>query len=86
MGSSSFPKPVHLNEAKVLILSTTVSSLPATISNSSITSDMVVLKSDFSDPSAQVSDLTVTTSDGSLTIAGTLSGSTTITLYLLKSR
>ena len=74
------------DEAKVLILSATVSSLPTTISNSSITSDMVVLKSDFSDPSAQVGDLTVTTSDGSLTIAGTLSSSTTITLYLLRSR
>lgn len=78
--------PIQLEEAKVLILSVTASSLPTTITDSAITSDMVVLKSILGNPAAQVGDLTVTTSAGSLTITGTLVASTTITLYLMRSR
>lgn len=78
--------PMSLDEAKVLILSTTVSSLPTTISSSDITSDMTVVKCELSDITVQLGDITVTTSAGSLTIAGSISGSTTITLYLLRSR
>lgn len=64
----------------------TISSLPATISNASITSDMVVVRAEFGNPDAQSDDWTVTTSSGSVTISGTLSGSTTLKLYLVKSR
>lgn len=80
---------MSIEEAKVLIVSTgTVSSLPTTITDSNITSDMVVInKYDaVGTPSMQGSDLTVTTADGSATISGTLNGSTNITLYLMKSR
>jgi hypothetical protein len=62
------------------------SSLPQTINNTNITSDMIVVNSVLSTPSAQTSDWTVTTSTGSLTITGTISGSTSVTLYLTKSR
>ena len=62
------------------------SSLSKTVSNANITSDMVVVNSVLSNPSAQTGDWTVTTSNGSLTISGTISGSTTLTLYLMKSR
>jgi hypothetical protein len=62
------------------------SSLPQTVSNTNIDSDMVVVNSVLGTPSAQTGDWTVTTSSGSLTIAGTISGSTTLTLYLAKSR
>ena len=64
------------------------SSLPKTVSNASITSDMVVLKAELGTPSAQTADWTVTTSNGSLQITGTsaISGSTTLKLYLMKSR
>ena len=58
------------------------SSLPQTVSNAAITSDHVVVNSVLGTPSAQTGDWTVTTSAGSLTIAGTISGSTTLTLYL----
>ncbi len=60
-------------------------SLPQTVSNADITSDMVVVNSVLGTPSSQTGDWTVTTSTGSLTIAGTISGSTTLTLYLAKS-
>lgn len=62
------------------------SSLPQTITNSNITSDMVVVNSILGSPAAQTGDWTVTTSDGSLTVSGSISGSTTLTLYLAKSR
>ena len=54
--------------------------------NSGITSDMYVIHSELSNPSAQLSDWTVTTSTGSLSISGTISGQTNITLYLAHGR
>lgn len=58
------------------------SSLPQTVYNAAITADHVVVNSVLGTPSAQTGDWTVTTSAGSLTIAGTINGSTTLTLYL----
>ena len=62
------------------------SSLPHTITNANITSDMVVVNSVLGTPSAQTGDWTVTTADGSATITGSISGETSLTLYLMKSR
>lgn len=62
------------------------SSLPQTVTNESITADMVVVNSVLGTPSAQTSDWTVTTANGSATIAGSISGETSLTLYLMKSR
>ena len=62
------------------------SSLPQSKSNSNITSDMVVINSVLGTPSAQTGDWTVTTSDGSVSVSGDISGSTTLTLFLMKSR
>lgn len=73
----------------VLVISvSSFSSLPKTVTNSNITSDMVVLKAELGTPSAQIADWDVTTSNGSLQITGTsaISGSTTLKLYLAKSR
>lgn len=64
----------------------TVSSLPKTVTDTNIEDDMVVLNSVLGTPSAQTGDWTVTTSAGSLTVSGTISGSTTLKLYLMKSR
>ena len=75
-----------LEEAKVLVLSTTTSSLPTTISDSNITSDMEVIKSELSNPNNQSGDITVTTDSGTATISGTLSASTTIKLWLMRGR
>ena len=72
-----------INELKTVeVTSSSFSSLPITISDSNITSEHVVVNSVLSNPSAQTGDWTVTTSDGSLTISGTMNGSTTVTLYL----
>lgn len=68
------------------VTKSSVSSLSTTITNSAITSDMEVLHSVLSNPSAQTGDWTVTTSNGSLTIAGSISGTTNITLYLAEPR
>jgi len=64
----------------------TVSSLPKTVTNSNVEDDMVVLQAILGTPAAQLDDWTVSTSNGSLTISGTVNGSTTLTLYLCKSR
>ena len=66
----------------VEVTSSSFSSLPVTINDSNITADHVVVNSVLSNPSAQTGDWTVTTAAGSLTIAGSISGSTTVTLYL----
>ena len=72
-------------DVKCLVLeSSSFSSLPQTITNANITSDHVVINSVLSNPSAQTDDWTVTTSNGSLSISGSISGSTTITLYLMR--
>lgn len=64
----------------------TISALPKTVSNANITSDMVVVESTLGTPSAQTADWTVNTANGSVTISGSISGSTTLVLYLSKSR
>lgn len=60
----------------------TVSSLPKTVSDTSITEDMVVLNSVLGTPASQTGNWTVSTSNGSVTISGNISGSTTLKLYL----
>jgi len=62
------------------------SSLPQTVTNSAITSDMVVVNSVLGTPSAQTGDWTVTTGTGTLTVSGNISGSTTLTLYLAEKQ
>lgn len=77
----------QLAKTEVLIVSGTISSLPVTFSNSAIETDMVCIHSELSNPLAQVNDWTVNTdTTGQVTISGTISGSTNITLYLMKSR
>ena len=67
--------------------STAVSALPYTFTNPDIETDMVCLKAVLGDPSAQLGDWTVNTDTaGSAVVSGTLSVSTTITLYMMKSR
>lgn len=71
------------SRAGVIVVSkSSVSSLSTTISDSNITSKHVVVASTLSNPAAQTGDWTVTTSNGSLSIAGSISGTTDITLVL----
>lgn len=71
-------------ETKLVKVTGTLSSNTTTISNANVTSDMVVSNHYFGTPSAVTGELTVTTSNGSVTITGTISGSTAVTLYLEK--
>ena len=97
-GTETAPRvitPAMLNsfvESKVDVMPTLVievasfSSLPQTVTDERITADMVVVNSTLGTPSAQTGDWTVTTADGSVTVTGDISGSTALTLYLMKSR
>lgn len=62
------------------------SALPQVAFNENITDDMVVVNSVLTNPSAQTGDWTATTAEGSVTITGAISGTTSLTLYLIKSR
>ena len=74
---------VIVYEDRIIVLTIpSFSSLPQTISDAAITDKHVCLKAELGTPSAQRGDWTVTTSTGSLTISGSISGSTTATLYL----
>lgn len=76
-----------VTDAKVLVISmNNISNLSTSVTDARITSDMVVINSVLSNPSAQTGDWTVTTGTGTLTVAGNISGTTNITLYLAKSR
>lgn len=71
------------SRAGVIVVSkSSVSSLSTTITDANITSKHVVVSSTLSNPAAQTGDWTVTTSNGSLSIAGSISGTTDITLVL----
>jgi len=68
-----------------LHLQATATSLPLTINNSAITATMRVIECTFGTPTAVSSDITWTTSDGSIVLSGTMSGSTTVDLVLIET-
>lgn len=72
----------YIDDVATVLNCGTISSLPTTINNTKITDKMVVLNSVLSNPSAQLSNWTVTTANGSVTISGSIKGSTNVTLYL----
>ena len=64
-----------------------ISSLPTTISSAAVTADMVVLKAELGSPSAQAEDnWQAATADGAVTVSGSISGTTTLRLYLAHAR
>jgi hypothetical protein len=79
---------VRCNTSKALTFTTSsFSSLPQTFSNSAITPDMVVANAVLSNPAAQTGNWTWNTDTvGQLTISGSISGSTTMTVTLVPSR
>ena len=75
----------EMNKSRPLPLSkSSVSSLPTTITDSRITATMVCPPGGMrlSSPNAQAGDWTISTAAGSVTISGTIRGSTTIYLWL----
>lgn len=85
-GSATYKIPANALTGVLEVSVSSVSSLPQTISNSKITASMKVVHSVLSNPSAQVDDWTATTSAGSVSITGSISGTTNITLYLSELR
>lgn len=71
--------------ACLVVTASSISSLPTTISDASITATMVCIKAELSNPAAQVNDWTVTTVSGTATVSGSISGTTNIKLYLMGS-
>lgn len=65
-----------------------VSSLPQTVNKAEITADMICQPGGcyLSNPAAQTGDWTVTTTAGSVTVSGTISGTTDVVLYLTTPR
>lgn len=57
----------------------------ATVSNSAITANHVVAECVFANPSAIASDVTWTTSSGSLVLNGTCTSATTVNIVLVKT-
>ena len=70
--------PLHLSVASF-------SSLPKTISDPSITSTMRVIECTFGTPVSITSNISWTTSDGSLVLSGSMSGSTTAEIDLIET-
>ena len=71
-----------LNNNLLQVSLASFSSLPQTVYNAAITSEHTLIRAEVGTPSAQVGEWTVTTANGSATISGTISGSTTLTLIL----
>ena len=69
-------------ERVLVVTKSAVSSLPTTITDANITSDMVVVECVLSEPWVQGGNWTVTTADGSATVSGSMdtSGTTDITI------
>lgn len=63
-----------------------ISSLPITKSVPGVTADMTVDTWEIGTPSAFRSNLTVTTADGSVTVSGSISGSSTLKIKLSRSQ
>lgn len=73
--------------AGVLILDIpSFSSLPKTVTDSRITSDLIAMQWELGNQQAQLGVWDIIPQDGYLTIQGSISGSTTLKLYLVKER
>ena len=90
------PASFTMEDLKCLIVGVVATNTTSvTINNDDITTDMVVVKCVLSNPSAQVGDLTWTTtgkdpedpnSRGNIVVNGTINGTTSMTFYLIHAR
>lgn len=71
-----------LDSEVIVVNLASFSSLPQTVSNAVIKANHVLQRAELGTPSAQTGDWTVTTAAGSLTVSGSISGSTTLKLTL----
>lgn len=80
--SNSFAHEDHQHPLTTLHLNTTLTSLPSTITDAGILSTMRVVNCVFSNLNAITSNVSWSTANGSLTLSGTMSGSTTVDIDL----
>ena len=84
--SRQFVRAYSTEQARPLEINLgTVSNLPVSVRDSRIVAEHIVKPGDcfLGNPSAQTSDWTVTTSDGLLSVSGSVSGSTTAKIWLV---
>lgn len=76
------PVKADVEQEIITVNISAISSLPKTVSNAAIKAEHTVLAYTLGTPAAMTDDWTVTTSAGSLTITGSISGSTTMKIIL----
>lgn len=80
--ANAFSREDHQHPLTTLHLTATLTSLPREITDDGILSTMRVINCTFGNPNAVTSDVAWSTADGSLTLSGTMSGSTTADIDL----
>lgn len=80
--AQSFSREDHQHPVPVLHITSTISTLPTTISNANILSTMRVINCELGSPKNVTSDIAWSTSDGSIALSGTMVASTTTTIDL----
>jgi len=81
-GTATF---LDITEQVITVNIASFNSLPQTVSDAAITADHVAVTCEPGTPTAQIGDWTVTTAAGSVTVSGTISGSTTLKLVLVRN-
>lgn len=76
---------LDIEETVITVNLASFNSLPQTVNDAAITADHVPVLCELGTPIAQVGDWTVTTAAGSVTVSGTISGSTTAKLVLIRN-
>ncbi len=80
--SDAFARADHQHPSSLMVISANLTTLPISISNADITADMRVISISYGTPSTITSAVAWSTSDGSLTLSGTMTGSTSATIIL----
>lgn len=80
--SNTFARADHQHPSSLMVISANLTTLPTSISNANITEDMRVVSISYGTPSAITSAVAWSTAAGSLTLSGTMTGSTSATIIL----
>lgn len=81
--ATTYARADHVHKLPALRVVSTITELPATISNAAITATMQIVEATFGTPSAILSDISWSADAGSITLSGTLAVSATTTVTLL---
>lgn len=81
--ATKYARADHVHKLPALRVVSTITELPATISDAAITATMQVVEATFGTPSAILSDISWSAAAGSITLSGTLGATSTTTVTLL---